>query len=230
MTAGDVAVLIVLALSALLAFARGFVREVLSVAAWIGAAVVTIWAFPKAQPFLREYVTVEMLADLATGGGIFIVTLILLSILAHMVAEAVHGSALNALDRSLGFLFGLARGALVVCVAYLLFLWLMPDPEEHPVWITEARSLPFVKMGSGMVLSLIPPDALSESMRQATEIRDFLDAAGALDGATVEDEIPPDPAPPATNGIAPAPDGGYNTGADRPTEGSIDDLIRKTEP
>lgn len=170
MNPGDIAVVVILLVSALLAFARGFVREVLSIAAWIGAAFVTLYAFPYARPFLRQYITVELLADIATGVGIFVVALIVFSTLSHYIAKGVQGTTLNAVDRSLGFLFGLARGALLVCLGYLMLLWLFPPPNQ-PVWVQQARFLPWVERGAEALRTMVPQEVLERSLGRANAAR-----------------------------------------------------------
>lgn len=152
---GDLAVLIILLLSAIVAFVRGFVREFLGILAWIGAAIVTLYTFPSAQPFLRQYISIEWMADLVTGLVIFIVSLVVFSTLAHFAARGVRTSALNAVDRSLGFLFGLVRGAVLVCLAYLVLIYASED-GTLPTWVEEARSRPFVEEGAAWLVELVP--------------------------------------------------------------------------
>ena len=107
----DIAVIVILLLSALLAFARGLVREVLSVGAWVGAAFATLYLFPHVLPMVQQVVAKELVAKAVAGVGIFVVSLVLLSIISHQLSKGVRGSALSAVDRSLGFVFGIARGA-----------------------------------------------------------------------------------------------------------------------
>ena len=103
----DIGVLLILLISAVLAYACGFVHEVLSVGGWIGAIFATFYGFPYAKPFARKYISLDLAADLTAGTVIFIVTLVFLSLITRAVAKSVKASALNVLDRSLGFLFGL---------------------------------------------------------------------------------------------------------------------------
>src|SRR5690606_2101277 len=132
--ATDLVVLAVLVISGLLAFARGFIREVLSIGAWVGAAAATIYGFPLVKPLVSDYIPNELFANVVTGVVIFIVTLGLLAALSHVLSRNVRDSALGAVDRSLGLLFGLVRGAVLVCVAWLIFAFLT-TPEDRPDWI-----------------------------------------------------------------------------------------------
>ena len=156
----DLAILAVILISAIFALIRGFVHEILAVGCWIGAALATLVAFSLAQPLARQYIAIPLVADIVAGAAIFLLVLVLLSILTHWIARRVRKSSLGALDRSLGFLFGLLRGAVVVCAAWILFLYLVPHREDHPRWITEARSLPLVQQGSLMLLSVVPGSLL----------------------------------------------------------------------
>src|SRR3546814_20419830 len=110
----DLIVIAVLLLSALLALFRGFVKEVLGIAGWVAAVAATIFFFPIVRDIVRSYIDSRLIADIVTGAAIFLPTLILCSLLTHWISEQVRASAVSAVDRSLGFVFGLARGALVV--------------------------------------------------------------------------------------------------------------------
>lgn len=153
----DLGIAFVLLISGVLAYVRGLVHEVLSVAAWIGAIFATVFFYPAVQPFARDLIPIDLVADLSTGVVMFVLTLVILSLATRAVSSRVKESALNVLDRSLGFLFGLARGALVVCVAYLGYEVLIPE-DEQPEWVTSARSLTIVRIGAEKLYALVPED------------------------------------------------------------------------
>ena len=154
----DIIIIAVLIISGLFAFVRGFVHEVLAVASWIGAAIATLFAFPHVQPISREFITVPLLADVAAGVAIFLVVLIVLSLITRYLSHKVQDSGLGALDRSLGVLFGIVRGAVLVCIAWIGFSWAFPDRDEWPDWIKEARSQELVEAGADWMVSLVPED------------------------------------------------------------------------
>ncbi|MEJ0069995.1 MAG: CvpA family protein [Pseudomonadota bacterium] len=146
LTIADVAIIGLLLLSALWAFIRGFVRELLGVAAWVGAAFVTLYGFGYAQPYARQLISIDLVADAVTGVVIFVVSLILFSVISGAISSQVRQSSLSAIDRSLGFVFGLLRGAVIVCIAYLLLKWAVPV-QDRPSWVMSARALPAIEQG-----------------------------------------------------------------------------------
>ena len=154
-TLADVGVLVVLIISSLLAFARGLIKETLSVVGWVGAILAVLYLFPFLQPYTREFVPLDILADAITAITIFVIALVAISIVSYAIAKRVRDSSLNAVDRSLGFVFGLVRGGVVICIAYLILVQLVP-PADHPSWIREARSLPTTEIGANLLLKLVP--------------------------------------------------------------------------
>ncbi|MFI5019881.1 MAG: CvpA family protein [Dongiales bacterium] len=167
----DLAVIGVMLISALLAFGRGLVREVLSIGAWVAAALAALWGFPYAKDIARKYISITILADVVTATAIFLVTLIICAAISHAIARNVRGSTFGALDRSLGLLFGLLRGAVLICFAYLLFTWAVPNEADQPDIIKEARSRPLVASGADILRSLLPQGALDKGAAAAADAR-----------------------------------------------------------
>ncbi|MBL8659426.1 MAG: CvpA family protein, partial [Rhodospirillales bacterium] len=119
----------------------------------------------------QDIIANPLIADIAAGAFIFIAALILLSLVTRLMTTRVRGSALNALDRSLGFLFGLVRGAVLVCLAYIALQWMMP-PGRQPAWLAEARTLPLVASGADVLRGLVPDDARERTAETADVTRD----------------------------------------------------------
>lgn len=222
LTAVDIVVAVVLLGSAGFAFLRGFVHEVLAVAAWVGAALAALYGFHLVQPLARQYIGSALVADLAAGAGLFLVTLLLLSMITKAVAERVRRSALNSVDSSLGFAFGLLRGAVLVCLAHLLITMVTDTP---PDWLSGAKSYPWLERGAGLLRGLAPARF---GMAEAAG-REMSDGARAAMEAeqTFRKYVAPLPAAPAARetetGIKPA--GGY----DRESRSQLDRLIQATQ-
>lgn len=148
MTAFDFTVIGVIVLSGVFAFSRGFVREALSIAAWILAAVAAYYAFPYVLPFFERFLPKGMIAGFATASAVFVIALIVLHMIAKAVAARVKHGPLSTVDRTLGLLFGLARGFILVCVGYIALAWFMPAGENRPRWFAESRTLPYLAAGA----------------------------------------------------------------------------------
>ena len=155
MTWVDLVVLGVLAVSGLLAFLRGLVREVLGLAAWIGAVLAASWALPQARPQFHQWLGNAPWVDPATWGVLFVITLIVLMIVSHWVSRIVRASGLGGLDRTLGLVFGLARGAALVVIAYILAGMVVPI-DRWPEPVLEARALPLAAEGAMWVAEKMP--------------------------------------------------------------------------
>ncbi len=153
----DLVLLGVMLISGLLAMVRGFMREILSIAAWGAAALVTLYAFSKLLPTAKTYFNNDTLASVVVVAGTFIGTLIVVSVITVRISDMILDSRIGALDRTLGFLFGLGRGLLIVVVAFLFFSWLVPD-KQRPDWITNAKSRTVLDGTGQWLMSLLPDD------------------------------------------------------------------------
>src|SRR5438270_8200830 len=106
----DIILIGVMLVSALLAMIRGFMREILSIAAWVIAAIATLYAYAKLLPYAKTYFNNnDIIAAAVVIGGTFLLTLLVVSVITVRFSDMVLDSRVGALDRTLGFLFGLAR-------------------------------------------------------------------------------------------------------------------------
>ena len=163
----DGIIVIVLLLSALFAFSRGFVKEVLAIGGWIGAFFSALYLYDPVKPYVAMYLPKGVIADAATFIGLFVASLVVFSILSHQIASRVRDSSIGPLDRSLGFLFGLARGAIIVIVAYLLLAQLVPA-DKQPDVVSQAKLTKWVHRGAEISVRMVP---------QTLTIRDYLERA-----------------------------------------------------
>ena len=124
----DGVVAVIILISAILAYSRGFVREVLAILGWVAAAVAAFYITPMAEPLVQEIPVInEFLGEscelsiVTAFVGVFVVALILISIFIPLFSGAVQRSAAGGVDQALGFLFGVLRGALLVVVALIVY-------------------------------------------------------------------------------------------------------------
>jgi membrane protein required for colicin V production len=168
LTAFDLGALAVIGLSVLVGFLRGLIREVLTIVTWLGAAVVAFYAFPYARELARRTIETEWMADAAALAVVFLVPLIVTKVAAAAAVDHIPESALGAIDRFSGAVFGAARGAVLVSAAYL-GLTVLVAPEDHPEGVKHALLLPYVKDGAVLLSRLMPEGfavrGLTASMR-----------------------------------------------------------------
>jgi membrane protein required for colicin V production len=153
----DIILIGVMLISALLAMIRGFMREVLSIAAWAIAAGVTLYAYAKLLPYAKSYFSNDILATVVVVAATFLGTLLIVSVITVRFSDMVLDSRVGALDRTLGFLFGLGRGLLIVVVAFVFFAWLVPE-RSQPEWIRNAKSRVVLQGTGDWLMSMLPED------------------------------------------------------------------------
>src|SRR5690606_3308807 len=111
--------------------------------------------YPLVLPYVEPYIDQELLAVAVAAAAIFFIALIVVTVVTMKVADFIIDSKVGPLDRTLGFLYGAARGLLVLAVALLFFNWLVGT--NPPGWVTEAKSRPLLE-GIGSWLQGILPD------------------------------------------------------------------------
>jgi membrane protein required for colicin V production len=200
----DIGVIAIIGLSAVFAFARGFVREALSIIAWVGAGFVTLYGFNMVYAIVDPMVHNPLLSQLIAGFGLFVASLIVLTILTGIVAGAVRSSGLSPIDRTLGFMFGLLRGAFIVSLAYLL-LDTSVQKTDRPAWLRDAKSEPYLQQGADMLRNFLPESLRMKSAAAADEVVKTVSPAIEADRAMRALTNPTAPAPTAATGPSAAP-------------------------
>ena len=153
----DIAVLLVAAFSGMLGFLRGLVRELFGLAAWVGAALAVVLFADQSVDATRRVIADPDVARAVGVGVVFLVVLIVLTLVARLLGGAVRKSALGGLDRTLGLVYGLARGAALAIAAYIIAATVEPV-GQWPEPVLEARTLPSIYNGAVWVAQRLPED------------------------------------------------------------------------
>ncbi len=185
-TAFDLIVFLVLGLSVVVALVRGAVREILGLASWIGAAVVTWFGFSRVRPLLLEAIGHDLLTDAATFAVVFVIPLIVFKLLAHAIAAALTRGSAGIVDRILGIAFGLLRGAFIVSAGYLAALIVL-ERGNMPDWVQRAATRPSVERGAEWLAGFLPPDLTAQSRDAANRAIERARALRASPGSYPED-------------------------------------------
>lgn len=162
----------IMAVSGLLALARGLTREVLSLVAWGLAAAAAFFA-SKQKPLLDLVAphvdpTKPVVAQVIVAAVAFILVLIIVSVISVKISDRVVDSRVGAFDRTLGFFYGLARGLILVSIAYLFYGWLLPVDRQED-WVRNAVSIPVVRNVGAMMLNLMPPD-IAQTLQNSAQV------------------------------------------------------------
>ncbi|WP_237153468.1 CvpA family protein [Oryzibacter oryziterrae] len=215
----DGILIVVMLISALLAMIRGFVREVLSIAAWVAAAAAAFFLYDRVLPYVEPHISHKQIAIAASAGGVFIVTLIIVSFITMRISDFVLDSRIGPLDRTLGFLFGAARGLLLVVVGMLFFNWFVHDEKSQPQWVADAKSRPLINAIGAKLMAALPEDPEQKILEQFQNplMEDNTGNAAPQDNGAAADQPDAD---------QPAPGGDY-----KPNEQQgLDQLLQSTNP
>jgi membrane protein required for colicin V production len=165
----DIILIAIMIISGLLAMLRGLTREMLSIMSWALAALATLFAYTQFKDSMRSLIDTPMLADGVLILSVFIISLIVFSIITINISDRVLDSRVGAVDRTLGFVYGLVRGLILVVIAYLIVGQIV-DRSNLPGWVTQARSLPLIEQTGEAIKSLLPdnPESFLRRERPAT--------------------------------------------------------------
>ena len=178
--------------SAMLAMVRGLSREILSIASWVAAAAAAFFLYKPLLPYVQPYIDNQQIAMAASAGIVFIVALIIVTLVTMKIADLIIDSRVGALDRTLGFLYGAARGILVVAVALLFFDWLVG--AKPPAWISEAKSRPLLESIGKKIEDMLPDDPENSILKRLSP-PDEVAPEGGVEAPQTETPPPEDPAP-----------------------------------
>ncbi len=163
----DVVFLIIVGISALVGIARGMTKELLSIAGWVLAAVAVFYLVPVVEPIVQKYIASKLLADLTAGLAILIVFCIFWILTADRLGSVVRSSRLSALDRILGFVFGAARGVLIVILVALLISSIIPEESKNGMF-KDSQYFQLASNSAEPLKKLIPSDWV-EQVKAKTE-------------------------------------------------------------
>jgi membrane protein required for colicin V production len=164
----DIIIIAVIGLSAIIGMFRGLVREVLSLAAWVIAAWVSLTFYKPVEALVRHVIADEKWAGIVAGVSLFLVVLVVLLIIAGHLSRGVKKvSMLSPADRMLGIAFGVLRGGVVVALVYIGVVNVLKlyDTEDEagrdaPQWLETSRLLPHVRDAASLIERMVPKDLM----------------------------------------------------------------------
>jgi membrane protein required for colicin V production len=212
----DLAVLAIVLISAFLSMLRGFSREVLAIASWAAAAAAAYYFYPAVVPYLT-FIHKDVVAQALAAAIVFFATLVVVSLFTVRLSDAILDSKIGALDRTLGFVFGVARGFLLAVVGFAIFNWLVSE-KQQPEWVKNAKTRPVLTGSADRIVALLPEDA-------AATIDAWIKSKGNVIPASDEPVDESAPTSPASQKKAES-----STNANNPDKRKLDALINRNVP
>lgn len=157
----DIAILVITFISSLVAFSRGFVKEILSILGWTVGSIITIYSIPILRPLSKAYIKSEIAADVTSSIIVFITFMVIWIIYSAKLNQKIRSSSLSGLDRGLGFAFGLAKSVLLFTLAFILINWIIPKDKQIDE-LKDSKLLPITEKLAGPVEALIPTDIVKQ--------------------------------------------------------------------
>ncbi len=160
----DGGVALVIIVSALLAYSRGFVREAMAIAGWIASAVLAFFFAPQAEPLMAEIPVIgEFIEDcepsiIVAFCGILALALVVAAFFTPLFSTLVQRSFLGGLDQGVGFFFGVLRGILLVAIGFFLYNVVMTG--QSFTIVDDSRSAVVFERMIGKIEDRNPEDAL----------------------------------------------------------------------
>lgn len=154
----DYAVVIVLVVSALFSTLRGMTREFLGILGWVISVFVAKLSAPALEPVIADIINIEGLSAALSWALPFAITVVVWFVIASLMSPGLKRAGLGSLDRWLGVVFGLARGYVIVLIAYMTAVVALDGESKLPNIVTEAYSTPFMRQSVHSLSGVIPED------------------------------------------------------------------------
>ena len=191
LTIFDYAVVFVLFMSAVFSTLRGMTREFLGLLGWVVSVVVANYAKPLLEDLISDLINADGLGAALAWGLPFAATVIIWFLLASLLSPGLTHAGLGSLDRLLGVIFGVARGYLLVLLAFIGAVLAIEGENNLPATIQNAQSTPLFSQSAQYFAKFMPDDysgKLSSNLIDHTG--DGATAVGTIekiidDGATI---------------------------------------------
>lgn len=163
----DVVFLIIVGISALVGIARGMTKEILSIIGWVLAAAALFYLVPIIEPIAQTYIASKMMANIVAGLAVLILFSIIWVLTVDKISTVIRSSALSSVDRILGFVFGAARGILIVILITLMITTIIPEESKKGTF-AESQYFQLAKDNIEPVVSMVPDEWVKSIKEKAS--------------------------------------------------------------
>lgn len=164
----DVVILIIVAISGLIALSRGLIKEVLSIVGWVMSGFAVVWLLPYMTPITAQYINSGLIAGIISAIFILILFMIIWIIITESLIGKIRGSKLSGVDRILGLFFGVMRAFLIIILLNILVSWCMP-PEKQPEVMQKSKYFQLAGEFAKPIEGLIPQETLDTIKKKTDE-------------------------------------------------------------
>ena len=168
----DVVFLIIVGISALVGIARGMTKEILSITGWGLAAAALYFLVPIVDPIMQQYIASKLLSSIVSGMAVLIVFCIIWLLTVDRLAAVVRSSKLSTMDRIFGFVFGLARGALIVVLIAMLITTLIPEQSKEGMF-AKSQYFNMASAAAEPLKAMIPDSWVDTAKKKMAEYAPF---------------------------------------------------------
>jgi len=164
----DLFYIIITLLSLIKCSKKGFVLSLLAASKWLLAYVVTLVMFPKAKPYVKDFIDNEYVLDIFLGISIFVIVIFILLMINKGLSNAVKYSGLGKLDSLFGFFFGFLRGY-IVAVCIFSTINIVYNHDNWGINLDESYTFPYVQKGSNYLIKEFPDERNYEDTKEKIE-------------------------------------------------------------
>ncbi|MBP3545564.1 MAG: CvpA family protein [Alphaproteobacteria bacterium] len=163
----DIFILVVVAISALIALNRGLLKEVLSIIGWSLSVVAIVVMLPIVEPFMHKYIDSDIFTVIVSSILIIVIFFIVWIIITSQIISKIRASKLSAIDRVLGLFFGIVRACILIILFNILAGWMLP-PDEQPDLFKESKYYQLAGDFAEPIEKMLPQE-LFESVKEQQE-------------------------------------------------------------
>ena len=161
----DLLYVIITLLSLFKCYKKGFVLSILSMGKWVLAYIITLLAFPRVKPFLKDIIDNEYILDIGLGVTIFIIVIFLVLMINRGISKAVRYTGIGSLDTMFGFFFGFIR-AYIISICLFSAVHIVYNYEKWPKNLSKSFVFPYLQKGSNYLLKEFPNEKTYQDSKE----------------------------------------------------------------
>ena len=164
----DLIYLLLTILSLIKCYSKGFVLSILSMSKWLLAYILTLIIFPKAKPYVKDFIDNEYVLDVALGVIIFVIVIFLVLLISKGISRALSYTRLGTLDAIFGFFFGFVR-SYIISVCLFSGIHVVYNYDKWPLNLNKSYAFPYLEKGSNYLLKEFPNEKTYQESKEKIE-------------------------------------------------------------